>query len=118
VFRNGHAKLGGRTAGIPNRSTSFVSVRERLEQLDCDPVAEAIAIARDPSTSPELKAKIWLGILDYISPKLRAVDQTIGGPDGEPAQKIEVVRVVFREPRATPVDAEPPPRPFEATKAK
>jgi hypothetical protein len=91
-FQNGHLKLGGRKAGTPNRSTSFVSVRERLRQLDCDPLEELLKIARDPSSSPELKARILLGLLDYISPKLRAVSAQVAGPDDLP-MKIEIVSV-------------------------
>jgi hypothetical protein len=50
------------------------------------------AYVRPPQSSNELKAKIWLGILDYISPKLRAVDQTLSTPDGA-GLRIEIVRV-------------------------
>jgi hypothetical protein len=91
MFRNGHLKSGGRLRGTPNKN-SFVSVRHRLEQLDCDPLEEAIRIARDPASSPELKARIWLSILDYTSPKLRAVSVSPSEPDAMPF-KIEIVRV-------------------------
>jgi hypothetical protein len=67
-FARGHSKVGGRVQGTPNKN-SFVTVRERLEQLDLDPLEEAIRIARDKSSSMELKAKIWLAIMDYTEAK-------------------------------------------------
>jgi hypothetical protein len=114
-FQNGHVKLGGRKAGTRNRS---FSVRERLEQLDCDPLEECIKIAQSNESSNELKAKIWLGILDYTAPKLRAIDQTIGGPDGQPPQ-IEIIRVEFKPPPAGSQDDTARASAYgEATKAK
>jgi hypothetical protein len=77
-------------------------VRERLAELDCDPVAELVLIARDPSTSPELKSRILLGILDYASPKLRAVAVAPAEPDALPFQ-IEIVSVA--SPNADPEPA-------------
>ena len=112
-FQNGHSKLGGRKAGTPNRS---FNVRERLEQLDCDPLEECIRIAQDPSTSPELKAKIWLSIVEYTSPKLRSV--SVPESAGPEPPKIEIVRVLYRAPNGVPVDEEPAPRLLEVTKAK
>jgi hypothetical protein len=88
-FQNGHAKLGGRKAGTPNRGTS---VRECLERLNVDPVEEVVKIAQSDESSHELKARIWLSLAEYVSPKLRAVDQTIGAPDVNKLQ-IEIIRV-------------------------
>ena len=56
MFKNGHAKVGGRHAGVPNRST--VALREELDKLGADPVAEVVKLARDPDTTPEIRGKL------------------------------------------------------------
>jgi hypothetical protein len=68
-FTNGQAKPpnSGRRKGTPNRAT--VTLRERLTKLGADPVAEIVKLARDPGTTPELRGKLWLGLLDYIEAK-------------------------------------------------
>jgi hypothetical protein len=89
-FQNGHVKLGGRKAGTPNRSTS---VRECLERLNLSPVEEVVKIARSDESSNELRARIWLSLAEYISPKLRAISMPeLAGPDATPLQ-IEIIRV-------------------------
>ena len=103
-FQNGHAKLGGRKAGTPNRSAS---VRECLERLNLDPVEEVVKIAQSDESSNELRARIWLSLAEYVSPKLRAVDQTIGSPDGT-GLKIEIVRVAPKTDMDTEAPAERP----------
>ena len=94
-FRNGHVKLGGRKAGTRNRSTS---VRECLERLNLDPVEEVVKIAQSDASSNELRARIWLCLAEYCSPKLRAVDQVLTTPDGS-GLRIEIVRIQSTQPR-------------------
>jgi hypothetical protein len=76
-------------------------VRECLERLNLDPVEEVVKIAQSDESSNELRARIWLSLAEYISPKLRAVDQTISAPGGEPMQ-IEIVRVAVPRELETP----------------
>jgi hypothetical protein len=60
--------------------------------LNLDPVEEVIKIAQSDESSNELRARIWLSLAEYISPKLRAIDQTLSTPDGA-GLRIEIVRV-------------------------
>jgi hypothetical protein len=87
-----------------------MSVRECLERLNLDPVEEVVKIAQSDESSNELRARIWLSLAEYISPKLRAVDQTIGGPDDATPFQIEIVRVSTRSEVETEAPIERPAR--------
>lgn len=62
-------------------------VASRLAEIGYDPVSEAVAIARDEETDPRIltiRAKIACDLLQYVQPKLKAIEIT--GKDGEPLQ--------------------------------
>jgi hypothetical protein len=80
-----------------------------LERLNLDPVEEVVKIAQSDESSNELRARIWLSLAEYVSPKLRAVDQTIGASDDQ-SLKIEIVRVSTRSEVETEAPIERPAR--------
>ncbi|MDN3919103.1 hypothetical protein [Roseateles violae] len=67
-------KTGGRVAGTVNRRTA--DVIERLEQLGCDPIEGMAAIAMDLDNPPELRARMYAELAQYVAPKRRALDVT------------------------------------------
>ena len=65
-------KTGGRQAGTPNKRTS--ELVERLEALDCDPIAGMAKIAMDISNPPELRGRMYAELAGYVFPKRKAVE--------------------------------------------
>jgi hypothetical protein len=74
----GLPKTGGRQRGTPNRAT--LSLREKFTGLDYDPIGELIEIARAPNTPLEMRVHIHLGMLPYLYPKRKPVDQVSEEP--------------------------------------
>ena len=74
----GH-KTGGRTAGTPNRKTQEISAP--LESLGCDPIAGMARIAMDDHHSPELRARMFAELAQYVYPKRKAVE--FSGANGD-----------------------------------
>lgn len=72
----GH-KTGGRQKGTPNKLSA--SVRQRLEELGCDPIAGMADIAMDENNTPELRGKMHAELAQYAYPRLKAIDHTFGG---------------------------------------
>jgi hypothetical protein len=74
-------KTGGRQVGTPNRRTQ--EVREQLIGLGCDPIEGMARLALDPSNSPELRARMYAELAQYVAPKRKSVDlsSTTGGRD-------------------------------------
>jgi hypothetical protein len=72
-------KTGGRQVGTPNRRTQ--EVREQLIGLGCDPIEGMARLALDPSNSPELRARMYSELAQYVAPKRKSVDlsSTSGG---------------------------------------
>jgi hypothetical protein len=51
--------------------------------LGADPVSEIVKLAQDPGITPELRGKLWLGLLDFIEAKpVRSV--AVALPDASP----------------------------------
>ena len=72
----GYPKTGGRSQGTPNRDTSVL--REKLEALGCDPIAELVRIAKDPTTESSLRVSIYSLLIRHTSPVPRPVDVGAG----------------------------------------
>jgi hypothetical protein len=72
------AKTGGRKRGTPNRKTG--ELVERLETLDCDPLAALVAVAADPTTPLEIRVSINKELLAYVFPKRKSIDVEHTGP--------------------------------------
>jgi hypothetical protein len=68
----GTPKTGGRKKGTPNRLTRDVS--ERLEALGCDPIEGMARIAMNPKTKPELRARMFAELAQYVYPKRKATE--------------------------------------------
>ena len=69
-------KTGGRIAGTPNKATQFIS--EKLANLGCDPIEGMVLIAQDASNAPELRARMFAELAQYIAPKRKAVEIDTG----------------------------------------
>jgi len=85
-FEQGHKKVGGRKAGVPNRKTR--AIQERLE-LGCDPLEGMVKIIQDESTDVAVRAKILIELGRYVYPKVRPVE--IQPDSDEPVERIEIV---------------------------
>jgi len=70
---NGY-KTGGREKGTPNKRT--VELAERLEALDCDPVARLANLANDPDLDPAIRARCCIELMAYLYPKRKAIEFT------------------------------------------
>jgi hypothetical protein len=67
-------KTGGRERGTPNRRS--VELAERLEALDCDPVALLASIATDTEADMALRVKCSIELMAYLYPKRKAIEIT------------------------------------------
>ena len=73
-------RRGGRQIGTPNKRT--LEVRERLAELNCDPIQGMALIAMDPEATLELRGRMFAELAAYIAPKRKAVE--LSGADGAP----------------------------------
>lgn len=64
-------KTGGRKAGTPNRRT--VEVQQKLDALGCDPIEGMAQLAMDDTNSPELRARMFAELAQYVAPKRKAL---------------------------------------------
>lgn len=69
-FAFGHAKLGGRNKGTPNKRTLMLSTM--LEELGLD-VPQCIAMLL-PQLSPDRQMDVLLELMQYLFPKRKAVE--------------------------------------------
>ena len=65
-------RTGGRVAGTPNKRTEELVLR--LEALGVDPVEGLAMIAKDPTVSVDLRARVHIELLAYMYPKRKALD--------------------------------------------
>ena len=72
----------GRPLGARGKNASLV--KAQLKDLDCDPVSELVAIAKDVNTELGFRIKIYLDLVNYIHPKLKAIEHS--GADGSALQ--------------------------------
>ncbi len=72
-------KTGGRQRGVPNKRT--VEIADKLAALGCDPITGMAHMAMDNSYPPELRAKMYSELAQYLYPKRKAAD---GGLDDTP----------------------------------
>ena len=73
----GTPKTGGRRKGTPNKQTQ--DVIEKLEELDCDPIAgmARLALQAEEDGDKNLAAQMYKELAPYIAPKRKAIEQTI-----------------------------------------
>ena len=88
MFKQGHKKIGGRTAGVPNgeRKELYNLLHEKFPNYH--PVIAMAIIANDPINDIELKFQAHKEVAKYVCPQLKAVEVT--GMGGE-AMEIRVV---------------------------
>lgn len=67
-------KTGGRQKGTPNKRT--LEPWQVLAELDCDPIEGMARIAKDETTSPELRGRMLAELAQYAYPKRKAVEVT------------------------------------------
>jgi hypothetical protein len=77
--RAGTRSSDGASHGRNTRKLSR-SVSERLEELDCDPIADMVRLARDESLSPVLRARMIAELATYVAPRRKSVD--LAGAEG------------------------------------
>jgi len=74
VFKPGHAKLGGRQKGTPNKTSA--TVREMLAASGVDPIQEILTLIPTLLGSHD-RVQVWLKLLPYCYPTLRSVDLSL-----------------------------------------
>lgn len=77
-FQKGRAKTGGKKKGYINKLAA--TVREKLEELGCDPIEGMARIALDEKNAIEVRVKCQSELANYIYPKRKAVEHS--GPGG------------------------------------
>lgn len=72
-------RVSGRPKGRPKgaRSITQLDITEKLRRLKCDPIEGMVRLVSNPKTTPELRAKLYCELAQYVFPKRRAVEQTI-----------------------------------------
>jgi hypothetical protein len=83
-------KTGGRRAGTPNRRTQ--EVRDQLEALGCDPIEGMARLALDQANPPELRARMYSELAQYVAPKRKSVDLSSSTGDREVVFNIGIQR--------------------------
>ena len=53
-------------------------LEEKLEELNHDPLAAVIALAKDENTPLEIRVKLDMDLIGYVFPKRKAKDDPIG----------------------------------------
>ena len=51
-------------------------IQDRLAELDCAPIEGMVQIAKEPTSSQELKLQAFKELVQYTAPKRKAVDMT------------------------------------------
>ena len=77
-------KSGGRESGTPNKRTQ--EVKDRLEELGCDPIEGMAKLAMNDDTPKELRGQMYKELAQYVAPKRRAIEQEITMP-GAPTRE-------------------------------
>lgn len=67
----------GKKPGSHNKLTLLAVTR--LEELGCDPIEGMAKLAVDPTSSPELRGKMYSELAQYAYPKRKAIDHTMSG---------------------------------------
>jgi hypothetical protein len=73
-FKRDHPKYGGRTAGTPNKFNLLALLRERYP--DFHPILAMLDMVHDPTTPPEVKARLLNDIASYTLPRLKPIEFT------------------------------------------
>ena len=83
-FQKGHAKVGGRKAGVPNRING--DVRALLDDLGCNPVLGMARIAMDDSVDIRIRMRLLAKLMRLVYPPLKAVEYpgAVGLPEEGP----------------------------------
>lgn len=74
----GLPKTGGRKKGRPNRAT--LTLREKLDEIGCDPLIELAKIAMDKKKSDEIRVRCFSEIAAYIYPRPKPIDLSSDQP--------------------------------------
>ena len=86
MSEKGRKKTGGRVAGVPNKTVSAAAVREALAEKGVDLVEMLTEIL--PTLDEGKRADVCLRLLEYVSPKLRSVENhEIKDMSAEPSQE-------------------------------
>ncbi len=67
-------EIMARPKGAKNKRTQ--EIQDRLAELDCDPIEGMVQIAKDPTSSQELRLQAFKELAQYTAPKRKAVDMT------------------------------------------
>ena len=100
-FEKGN-KLGGRKKGSLNRSTEMAKLTlARLANTGLNNIAEDLEKIRQKD--PVEAAKLYIKVLEFVVPKLKAVDMQVSG---EVTTKVEAIKVeVIEKVKQIEVDA-------------
>lgn len=92
-FEKGNKMGKGRPKGSLNRSTEMAKLTlSRLANKGLDNISEDIEQIR--KTNPVKAAELYIKILEYVVPKLKAVDMKV---EGDIKQKIEKITIEVKQ---------------------
>ncbi len=72
AFEEGHLKVGGRQKGTPNRKAQLLI--DICDAAGCDIPRKLLEIV--PSLTPDNQAKVYLGLMPYLFPRRKAVEDS------------------------------------------
>ena len=100
-FQNGRPKTGGRKRGTPNNRTLLLA--ERLEELNCDPIAVMAEICNDADAETKHRLEAAKELAQYLYPKCKAIE--LPGQNGGVQHRIVVEYADAREPKGVQTKA-------------
>lgn len=79
----------GRKKGGGNKPT----IAAALAALNCDPITGLAALAMDTANKPEVRARCYAELLQYLHPKKRSIEQRFVDQDGNDREALDLASV-------------------------
>jgi len=89
-FEKGHAKIGGREKGTPNKKT-LIKADDLLIELDTNPIHRLIELAESCESTIDQKINCYKTIAQYTYPKLKSQDIHIEQHDYPELIKVRII---------------------------
>ena len=95
----GNPKTGGRVKGQKNKVSELV--RDRLKELNCDPIEQLVIIARQAQQNDDLQlaGAMYKELAAFVAPKLKAMELT------ESRKAPEPLNIIFTRATRAPIAA-------------
>jgi hypothetical protein len=90
-FKPGQPRPAG--AGRKPGSSPKATVAAILLNLKCDPVAGLATLAADEKNKPEVRARCYAELLQYVHPKKRSIEQRFVDGEGNDREMLDLASV-------------------------